>query len=200
MLLPLSCDTDNIDWNRKMEIRADIFRKYEISGNDFIIVTGGKLDAAKNTHNLIEAVGELNKKNVKLLVFGSIADEYKQKLCELIEKYSDKVKYMGFLNLDEIYDIYLAADLAVFPGSQSALWQQAIACGLPTVFQKWPNIDYLDVGGNCIFINGADWQEIKTVLQDLVSDENKINKMKEVARTKGYKRFSYREVAEQSLH
>ena len=133
------------------------------------------------------------------MVFGSIADEYRQQLTELYEKYSDRVKYTGFLTLTEIYNLYLAADLAVFPGSQSALWQQAIACGVPTAFKRWPNIDYLDVGGNAVFLEKADCQEIKALIEELVSDKKKISKMKEVARIKGYKMFSYSEIARKSL-
>lgn len=199
-LLPLGCDTDDIKWGKQEEIRTNICQKYELSGDDFIIVTGGKLDSMKNTHSLIQAVGHITNSKIKLLVFGSIADEYRQQLTELFDKYSDRVIYIGFLSLTEIYDLYLAADLAVFPGSQSALWQQAIACGVPTVFKKWPNISYLDVGGNCIFLEKADPQEIKNVIESLVNNVDKINRMKEVARIKGYQRFSYREIAEHSLH
>jgi 1,2-diacylglycerol 3-alpha-glucosyltransferase len=198
-LLPLGCDTDDIKWGNQGEIRAAICQKYELSGDDFIIVTGGKLDSVKNTHSLIQAVGQITNNKIKLLVFGSIADEYRQQLSELFDKYNERVIYTGFLSLNEIYNLYLAADLAVFPGSQSALWQQAIASGLPTVFKKWPNISYLDVGGNCIFLEKADSQEIKNVIESLINNEDVINKMKEAAKTKGYKRFSYREITKQSL-
>lgn len=198
-LLPLSCDTDEIKWEEQKGIRSDIRRKYGLAEEDFVVVSGGKLDSVKNIHSLIKAIGEMSDDRVKLLVFGSIIDGYRQQLSELFGKYSDKVKYVGFLSLEEIYDLYLATDLAVFPGSQSVLWQQAIACGLPTVFKKWPNTEYLNVGGNCIFLEKDDWQEIKKVLENLVIDENRIKEMKESARIKGHEMFSYRETAKKSL-
>lgn len=198
-LLPLSCDTDEIKWDQQKEVRQEICAKYGFSVEDFIIVTGGKLDSVKNTHSLIKAVGESDNHIVKLLVFGSVTDEYKQQLFELLDIYGDRVEYTGFLDLTQIYELYLAADLAVFPGSQSALWQQAIACGLPTVFKKWPNITYLDVGGNCIFLERADWQEIKDVIEDLAIDKNRIMRMREVASSTGFEMFSYRGTAKKSL-
>ena len=116
-----------------------------------------------------------------------------------MDKYREKVVYTGFLSLSEVSDLYLAADLAVFPGSQSALWQQAIASGVPAAFKKWSNISYLDVGGNCIFLEKADCQEIIDLIDSLANDCKKIIKMKEVARIQGYNRFSYREIARKSL-
>lgn len=198
-LLPLGCDTDRINWKEKAEKRKLICQKYGISYNDFVVVSGGKLDKLKNTHSLIEAVGKSHNKDIKLIIFGSIADDYKSQIKGLVGKYGKKVVYTGFLSLPEVYDLYLAADLAVFPGSQSALWQQAIASGIPTVFKKWPNIWYLDVGGNCLFLEKADWREIKDIIQVLTSDDEKTQRMKEVARIKGYDMFSYREIAKKSL-
>ena len=199
VLLPLGCDTDGIKWEEKDEMRMQISQKYGVLSTDFIVVSGGKLDELKNTHSLIEAVGKTHKKNIKLIIFGSIADEYRDQITGLMNKYSDKVIYTGFLSLTEVYELYLAADLAVFPGSQSALWQQAIACGVPTAFKKWPKISYLDVGGNCVFLKKGDWEEIKELIESLMSDDDKIQRMKKVARIKGHDRFSYREIAKKSL-
>lgn len=198
-LLPLGCDTDTIKWEEKDEIRLKISRKYGILSSDFIIVSGGKLDHLKNVHSLIEAVGKTRKKNIRLIVFGSINDEYRVQIAGLMDKYSQCVVYTGFLTIPEIYDLYLAVDLAIFPGGHSVLWEQAIACGVPTAIKWWPDMEYLDVGGNCIFLGNADWKEIKKLIESLSSDEKKIQQMKEIATIKGYSKFSYREIAKKSL-
>lgn len=198
-LLPLGGDTDIIEWNKQQEVWTLIRRKYSIGDSEFVIVSGGKLDEQKNIHNLIEAIGEINKLGIKLIIFGSIADEYKERITMLLEKYSERVIYIGFLTTSEIYNLFLAADIAVFPGGHSVLWEQAIACGLPTVFRWWPDMEYLDLGGNVIFLKKADYQEIKDLIEELVTNSTRICTMKEVARTKGYEMFSYRKIAQKSL-
>ena len=40
---------------------------------------------------------------------------------------------VGWLNQDDLNRHLAMADLAVFPASQSILWQQAIAMGLPLI-------------------------------------------------------------------
>lgn len=198
-LLPLGGDTDIIEWDKKQEIRTLVRRKYSIKNSDFVIVSGGKMDEQKNIHSLIEGVAEINKSDIKLIIFGSLADEYKEQITNLLYQYNEKVHYIGFLTTLEIYNLFIAADLAVFPGGHSVLWEQAIACGLPAVFKWWPGMEYLDVGGNCIFLKSANSQEIRNLLEDLLIDFNKILIMREVARSKGYSMFSYREIAKTSL-
>lgn len=198
-LLPMGADIEIIAQNKQNEIRKSTRKKYDVDNNAFLVVSGGKLDEKKNIHNLIEALGELNIKCVKLIVFGSIADEYVEQFLSVIKKYSEVVIKIGFLDNKEICNLFTAADLAIFPGGHSVLWEQAIACGLPTVFKKWPDMEYLDLGGNTIFLDSADSQGIKATLEELVSDKTRFAKMKEVAKKKGYTAFSYLEIAKKSL-
>lgn len=198
-LLPLGCDTDLIEWDKQQEIRVLMRKKYAIETSDFVIVSGGKLDGQKNIDNLIEAIGDIDKSNIKLIVFGSIADEYREKITKLLLKYNESVIYIGFMTISEIYNLFIAADLAVFPGGHSVLWEQAIACGVPAVFKWWPSMEYLDVGGNCVFLESANRQEIKNIIVSLSNDSERLLKMKEVARNHGYNMFSYREIANTSL-
>jgi glycosyltransferase involved in cell wall biosynthesis len=54
--------------------------------------------------------------------------------------------YVGWVKPGEIYQYYMASDVAVYPGGQSVLWQQAIACGLPLICKYWYGCEYLDLG------------------------------------------------------
>lgn len=198
-LLPLGGDTDIIKWDKQQEIRTLIRQKYSVDNTDFVVVSGGKLDEQKYIHNLIEAIGQIKRCNIKLIIFGSIADEYKERITKMLKQYAKNSIYVGFLTLSEIYNLFIAVDLAVFPGGHSVLWEQAIACGLPAIFRWWPGMEYLNVGGNCVFLKSANSQEIRNLIEELLNDPERLSKMKEVALNRGYCMFSYREIANMSL-
>lgn len=199
-LLPLGFDVDLVDFDEKNNIRTKIRDFYNISNEDLLIVTGGKLDQNKNTHLLMNVVANIEKENIKLIVFGNVmTEEYSRLLTNIEKKFPEKIKCIGFLSNEEIYNLYLAADVAIFPGTQSALWQQAIATGLALIVKKWPNVDYLDLGGNIKFLDIADENEIMKEILKIMDDKELLNKMKEVAIEKGRDFFSYEKISKRVL-
>lgn len=101
-LLVMGADDDLVEKNNKPEIRNKIRQKYNIKKDDFLIMTGGKIDAFKTqTLLLMEAVRETKPKNVKLIVFGSVDDNLKAKVDELAD--GEKVQYIGWIEAKESY-------------------------------------------------------------------------------------------------
>ena len=147
-LLPLCADSENIHIEDKTQIRDQIRKRFQIAESDFLLITGGKIDEKKKTHNLIEAIVKLDDPALKLLVIGVPDKEMKS----VLEKYlnSELIKMAGWVEADTVYDYFLASDLGVFPGTHSVLWEQAVGSGLPCIFKKWPGMTHVDVGGNCI--------------------------------------------------
>ena len=77
-LLVMGVDDDIVEelGQRQTSIRE----RYSIKKDDFLIVTGGKIDNNKlQTLLLMEAINEIKNSKVKLLVFGSVVPEYKNK-------------------------------------------------------------------------------------------------------------------------
>lgn len=99
----------------------------------FLLFMGGKkLSSGKKTLEFIKSISGLND-DVAAIVFGSfgthiygdkITDEYEQTAKEEARKDKyHKIVFLGALNQEDIYNLYLAADLAVFPGAPSCLRQ-----------------------------------------------------------------------------
>ncbi len=198
--LPLGCDLEIIDFNNRNGIRNEIRKKYNINKDDVLIVTGGKLDEKKETHNLMKSILNLSSKDVKLIVFGNaITDKYNNTLKDIESVSNGRIKLIGFLSVKQIYDLYLSADLAVFPGSQSVLWQQAICSGVPIVVKRWPMIEYLDLGGNIVFLDHGDELEIRNCIEYLTNNKKNLGKMKKIAMEKGIDFFSYEKIARKVL-
>lgn len=195
--LPMGGDDEKICFSRQEEIRDRIRRENGIASTDLLVVTGGKIDSPKRIDMLMQAVAELNRDDLKLLVFGQPNDQMQQRIRELA---ADRhIRYVGWIPSDAAYDHFLAADLAVFPGTHSVLWEQACACGLPGVFRHWDGMHHVDVGGNAVFLHEDSIEEIKRVLLQLHTQPEKLAQMKHIAQTKGISMFSYRQIAKKAI-
>jgi len=196
-LLLLGADHTVVDLSTRNEICKKIRTELNIDKNDFVLVTGGKIEIGKNIHILMRAINELQKNDIKLIVFGTPNKEMKDKIDELAKNTS--IRYIGWIPSEKTYDYFLAADLAFFPGTHSVLWEQAVGVGLPCVFKKWIGIQHVDLNGNCIFINSVDLDEIKECILTLYQDNDLLMDMKKVAQERGVTEFSYYEIAKRAI-
>jgi 1,2-diacylglycerol 3-alpha-glucosyltransferase len=194
-LLLLGIDNTQVNFSQKEEIRKKIREELRLKDDDFVIVTGGKLDKRKNIHILMDTVSGLPNKDVNLIVFGTPNSEMKTEIDSLAK--SSAIKYIGWIGSEKTYDYFFAADLAFFPGTHSVLWEQAVGVGLPCVFKKWEGIQHVDVGGNCLFINST--EEIKETIMRLYHDRRLLTQMQQVAQEKGIPKFSYYEIAKKAI-
>lgn len=195
-LLIMGGDDDKIHIENCENIRKEIRDLHAISQNDFLIVTGGKIDETKRIDVLMEAVKNLNIANVKLLVFGQPSKE----MASTIEAFSidDHIRHIGWISSEKVYDYFLASDLAVFPGTHSVLWEQACACGVPGIFKDWEGMHHVDVGGNALFLKESSIEEIKKALIEVIDNKEKYEKMKEIAMA-SRNIFSYKAIAERAI-
>lgn len=198
-ILYLGADTESLKIEEKVEVRKRYRKENNIEDSDVVLISGGKIDKLKNIIWLVDSFKKIKNKNLKLILFGPIDPTIKKELLYKINEDS-RIIYKSWLKPEEVSKHYLAADIGVFPGSKSALWEQAICCGLPLVCKYWKDMDYVDVGGNCTFIDGENFEELKEAIITLVDDKNKYQQMKTVALTKGIERFSYTNIAKQSLN
>lgn len=196
--LYLGADTEKINFENQENTKSRIRNDLEIKNDDFVLITGGKLSKGKNTKLLIESLNEIPDDNLKLVIFGVFSDDIKDEMLNLIKKDS-RIRYVGWLQGGDVYDYYLASDVAIFPGTKSALWEQAICSGLPLICKRWKGMEYVDVGGNCIFIDGDDKEKIIESIKLLMNDKVTLENMSKIAKTKGYERFSYERIARQSI-
>ena len=196
-LLVLGADDEAINFNEKDQIRRKIRALLKISEDDFLLITGGKINQNKNIHLLIKAVIELERKNVKLIVFGN-ANQHMRQQIEYLSK-NDNIISIGWIDSKKTYDYFLAADLAVFPGTHSVLREQAVGTGIPGVFKFWKGMDHIDVGGNCKFLYKDNEEEIKEVLTGILDNHIEFDQMKKTAMGIGIRKFSYREISQRAI-
>lgn len=196
-LLVMGADDEKVEAALRPEIKERIRAQYKIAPDDFLIVTGGKIDNAKRqTLLLMQAINDLKMPNVKLLVFGSVVDDLKDEVSKLC---SPAVQYIGWIDSKITDQYFAAADLVVFPGRHSVFWEQVAGMGIPMVCKYWDGTTHVDAGGNVRFIRHDTSEEIAGILHDILKTAGKYEKMKEIAQEKGQKTFSYLEIAKRSI-
>ena len=196
-LLVMGADDEKVKEAKNPNIRKEIRSKHRIKEDDFLIITGGKIDSNKpETLSLMQAVKEINESNIKLIVFGSVTPELKKRFNELL---CDNVIFIGWIDPKETYNYFSAADLIVFPGLHSVFWEQAVALGKACVFRYIEGFTHVDLGGNCKFIFEASVSEIKKVVIGIANNREVHEYMTNIALTKGLKNFSYKKIAEMSI-
>jgi len=195
-LLVMGGDETKINFDSRDTLRKAFCDKFNIPSNFKIIVTGGKIERRKNIHLLIKAMKDIN--NAALVIFGEILDDIYTEFWDLL-KSTPNVVFVGWIPSDEAYNYFVFSDLAVFPGNHSVLWEQAVACGIPTVFKYFEGITHIDLGGNAIFLHNDDSQEISNTINNIFNDEVLFEKMRNTASLKGCQTFAYINIAKRSI-
>lgn len=196
-LLVMGADDDMIEEVKRENRRNQLRNQYGIKDTDFLIITGGKIDHAKEqVIQLLEAIRSLNIEKVKCIVFGSIVDDMKEKILSFCD--NENIIYVGWLDNKKTYEYLYASDLAIYPGRHSVLWEQTVGLGIPMITKYWEGTTHIDVGGNVKFIQEDSVKEMKLLITDMLNSDEYLN-MKSIAQLKGIKEFSYAYIAGKSI-
>lgn len=198
-LLVMGADDDLISIAKDKNSIKSIRDKYKIDSDDFLIVTGGKINSNRpETINLMRAIKHIKDSKVKLLIFGTVAPELKENFESLLEQ--NKIIYAGWQDAIGTYKCMASSNLVVFPGLHSVMWEQSVALGIPTVFKDIEGFHHVDIGGNCKFISDTSEDGIEKTIIALINDVDSYHKMKMIAEEKGEKIFSYYSIAKKSIN
>lgn len=197
-LLLMGADDDQIKRVNNSKNSNELKKELNIKKDELVIITGGKIDKYKlEIFNLISIFNLEEFKNLRLIIFGSIEEELKESFNEKISK-SNNCIYLGWLKTDQIYDFLSIADLAIYPGRHSVLWEETVGMGIPLIVKKWNRTEHVDFGGNCLFLNDGTEEEIKQLILFVLKDRN-LEKMKLIANSIEKDKFNYKQIAKISI-
>ena len=192
--LPLGVDDEMIP-NDKDGVRNSIRKELGVGETDFLILTGGKIDKLKNTHVLLKALENIDNPHVHIVICGVLTPEM-ECLKEAIDA-NPNIHYLGWCNAERVMNCMVASDLACFPGTHSTLWEQTVGVGLPGIFKRWPEMEHVNINGNCKFVKGDDVEELKSVIESLLFTED-YRKMQELASEASHS-FLYSEISKKAI-
>lgn len=201
-LLPFGADDTLTQGLDRDAVRREVRSSLGIPDDAVVLVTGGKLDLRKNIHTLIERFSALRDSGLltgmHLLVFGK-PDPSVAAVLAAVSVHPD-VHLQGWVHAKDTYKMFLAADLAIFPGTHSVLWEEAIGHGLGVVAHYWPGVNHLDLGGNLKFIHDASPAALDVLLRELWQEEaSMVRRITGVAAEKGARTFSFSAIAVQAI-
>lgn len=194
-LLIMGADDEKMRLQYREEIRSNLREKYGVEEDEFLIVTGGKIDKAKNVHTLIDACEQLH--SVKLLIFGNLLPDIKDYIKRKVAT-NRNIIYIGWIDSSDVYNYFYSADLIVFPGGHSVMWEQACASKTPCLFKRWPGMEHVNNGGNAAFLDAVTTTTIKDKIEEL-KNTGEYQHMDAVAKSNATVIFLYSHIAERSL-
>ena len=195
-LLVMGADDEKVEEALHPECRKEIRKKYGITDDDFLVMTGGKIDPAKaQTLQLMDAVAQIDNPKIKLIVFGSVTPDLQEQVkSRCIE---NKVLYIGWVKSDDSYKYFAAADLVVFPGRHSVFWEQVAGLGVPMICKYWEGTTHVDGSGNVIFVKENNVEELTNTIINVMNQPT-YRIMKKTAKENA-EHFCYSAIARKSL-
>ena len=195
-LLVMGADDDEVSRASATYVREAVRYRFGFGNEDFVVVTGGKIDASKRQILLLMDAVQMMSNRVKLLMFGPVAAEMKSEFEKRLAR--GKMVYIPWANASESYDFFAAADVICFPGRHSVYWEQAAAMGKPLIVKRWPGTDHVDVCGNVLFLDSVSTGEISRIIATLCEDRVTLHNIQDKANLAS-EHFLYSSIAKRSI-
>ncbi|WP_111672218.1 glycosyltransferase [Algoriphagus litoralis] len=192
--LIMGVDLDNADFAHKDLHRRSYREKLGFNDDDYVIISGGKIDSHKKVDQLLKAFTSVNAKNFRLLVFGAIMKDFENQFFDLVAS-DRRICYLGWQNSSEIYKYLFASDLAVYPGTHSVLWEQTIGIGVPVIIKKWSGFHHLEVNKSIIALESTSSYNLRKYILECYNNKKLLSELA----SKNYVLFSYENIAKKSI-
>ncbi|WP_346848497.1 glycosyltransferase [uncultured Clostridium sp.] len=149
--------------------RKYIREEYRINNNEIVLIHCGKLDKFKKTKELLLAFKDLDI-DCKLMIIGSINKDYEDE----IKKYLDdsRIIFVGWKNSSKMLEYFCAGDALIQPGSLSAIFQNAMCCGIPVILNNTSMGEYLTEDDCGILVDGNSISSIKQGILEFIERPN----------------------------
>lgn len=138
VIIPLGADDNLFRFDRIA--RQQVRSKLALDESDIVFIYAGKIIPEKGLPLLIEAVTKLiaGHNNIKVMLVGDGLQSYINKLKQDVETLSLGGKFVWHEAVpnEQLYRIYSAADIAVWPTGASIGMREAMACGLPIIISE----------------------------------------------------------------
>ncbi len=156
-------------------------KELNLSKDDFYVITVGRLIKRKSLQTLIQAIGIIKNKKIKLLIIGDGPEkEYLESVvtdCNV----NDRVTFLGFLDDNDKYRYLKCADLFALTSLHEGfgiVFMEAMHIGLPIVCTNHGGqVDFLKQRENAILFNVGDVQKCADSIIELYKDEKLYKKL-----------------------
>ena len=192
IILPNAINLNYYKNNISFQERLNLRQKFNFSENDFVIIYCGRLVEVKGVKELIMAVNDIDREDIKLLIVGSAnfkdasRTEYQKEIMTLANK--SKICFTGYVDNNDLYRYHQMADIGVIP----SLWEEGfglvlvemMASGLPTIVTKSGGLVEVGTTETSLFVEKGKEvvSNIKEAIIHLYEDKQLREKMKKASK------------------
>lgn len=185
--------------------KSNLREKLGLKKEDFVVIYCGRLIKEKGVLELVKAIKLIDKKDLKLLIVGSLGfgknqtSEYIENLNNEIESVKENVVSIGYIDNNELYKYYNIANVQAIPSTcQEAgglVSIEGAATGLPIIITKTGGVaDYVSEESAILVENDENLiYSLKTAILELYENREKCEKLSINARNyaKNYDKSNY---------
>lgn len=159
-------------WFENMHLEPKSIKKDSVK-----LIYVGKLDKNKNTKTSIEVVNRLNQMgyNTTLDIVGDGPEFSELKELENKAEYKDKITLHGFMDKEDIINLYRKSDIFIMPSKYETfglVYIEAITQGLPVIYTRNQGFDgYFDEGTVGYSVKYNDVEEITDSILKILGKE-----------------------------
>jgi len=197
-LLPLGAELPCYIKKERKEIKMTIRKELGVAHTDILIVHAGKIIPRRRTEVLLKAIGCLCNPQLVVAIAGPVEPAYHLKLRRMISRNS-RVHFLGWQPYNKLIQLFIASDIAVFPGARSTLWQSAIATGLPVILRDSDESGFLTSKANGHILYSEDHRELEQYIRLLVAYPAVLKDQRNGANQMAKEFLSYNIIARRTL-
>ncbi|MEE9399132.1 MAG: glycosyltransferase family 4 protein [Dehalococcoidales bacterium] len=158
------------------------------------ILYTGQLIPAKGVHTLIESFRKLSSDNVRLHITGK---GYYESELRLMAESDSRIVFHGFVTREQLAGLYQQSNVAVFPSlfyeNAPAVILESFRAGTPVIGSNIGGIpEIIEDGYNGVLFNAGDSNELKNILQGLISNPSELKRLSDGA-SQSIKRYDINE-------
>jgi len=173
-------------------IRKDMRIKLKIKSTDIVFFQSGKFDAKKKLIESIKSFSKTTGLDLKYFIAGDVQEELEPEFYRLLE-IDPRIKFLGWVNSEELIDLLCMADVYVQPGSQSATMQMSLAARCSVIIDDVPS--HKHIFRNNGFLVNTDG-ELFSAFSEIANAPDLINKMSEQSYAFAKEYLDYTRLAE----
>jgi glycosyltransferase involved in cell wall biosynthesis len=194
-------------WNQKEELQNQVRSDNGIPPDGFVASVVGKLVSWKNQDHIIDAMIQLEKRNLVMYLFvigsGEMLEQWKQKADQLKKS---RVIFTGFVNIENLPAYYAASSVYIHPASiepHSIAVSEAIYMGCPVIISdrcgSYGQNDDVQVNKNGTVYSFGNIDELANSIEKMMNDKKQIAEWGDFSHTisKKFQERSHKESLEE---
>ncbi|AVH15439.1 glycosyltransferase [Acinetobacter indicus] len=171
--------------------RKNMREKLNINDEKILILQTGKINKKKKAVEALSQFIQVKNDKFRYVIAGSLEEDVKDDIMDII-KTDERIKYVGWVDSNEMKDYLCASDLYMQPGSQSATMQQSLCLRNSVIIDN--------VKSHKPFVNENGWliddiSDISDILKKISCRPEIINDMSQKSYQLSLELLSYKKLA-----